>query len=258
MDNIAAITLCNEGVSIAKQITAKLGGDLFVHNIVDIEDLKAKRFDRVIALTEEIFSKYQGLIYIMPSGVVTRAVAPLVKSKFTDPAVVVMDILGRYAISFLSGHEGGANGLAIKIGNITGAEPIITTTTEVVKQYTMGIGCKKGIAEEAVLEIFKEAVMQAGITKNDIRYIATIDIKSDEKGLLTAAKTLEIPLRIISSSEIKNTCFNFDSSEFVQKSIGVSAVAEPAALLSGRRTKLVLKRICKNGVTAAIAKECSE
>lgn len=257
-NNLAVITLCNQGAELARQIITNLGGDLFVHTTVDITDSKGERFERVIALTKKIFPKYSGIIYIMPSGVVSRAIAPLVSSKYTDPAIIVMDVLGRYAISFLSGHEGGANNLAIKIGNITGAEPVITTTTEVIKQYTIGIGCKKDTPEEAILEIFDKALNKAKIKKDAIRYIATIDIKAEEEGLLAAAKSLNIPLRIISSTEINNTCYRFDSSKFVQDNIGVGAVAEPCALLSGRRTKLILKRISKNGVTAAIAKECSE
>ncbi len=257
-NNIAVITLCNQGVELARQIITNLGGDLFVHTTADITDSRAERFEKVIVLTEKIFSSYSGIIYIMPSGIVSRAIAPLINSKYTDPAIIVMDVLGRYAISFLSGHEGGANNLAIEIGNITGAEPVITTTTEVIKQYTIGIGCKKNTSEEAILKIFNTAIKKAKICKNDIRYIATIDIKAKEEGLLAATRALNIPLRIITRSEINNTCYTFDSSEFVQDNIGVGAVAEPCALLSGRRTKLILKRISKNGVTAAIAKECSE
>ncbi len=258
MNDIAVITLCNQGTSLAREITAHMGGDLFVHTLVDIPGLKAKRFERVIALSAEIFSQYRSLIYIMPTGVANRALAPLITSKYTDPAVVVMDVLGRYAISLLSGHEGGANALSIRLSNITGAEPVITTTTEVLKEYTLGIGCKKNTPKSAILELIMAAVAKAGITTDDLRYLATIDVKATEAGILDAAAQLDIPLRIIKSSDINNTCYSVDSSEFVRESIGVAAVAEPCALLSGRRTKLILKRIARNGVTVALAKECCE
>ncbi len=258
MSDIAIITLSVEGLDLARQIITVTGGDLFVHNSVTVDAPDIKHFDRVITLTADIFSSYSGLIYIMPSGVVSRAIGPLLTSKYSDPAVVVLDVLGRFAISFLSGHEGGANALAIRVANITGAEPVITTTTEVLKRYTIGIGCRKDSAMEDILALISTATTQAGINISDLRYIATVVQKSEEPGLLAAARELNIPLRIITNSEINNTCYHFDTSEFVKKSIGVDAVAEPCALLSGRRTKLILKRISQNGVTAAIARECSE
>ena len=258
MAKIAIITLSNEGLILAKQITGKISGDLFVHKVVKTDLITVNRFSKVIELTKNIFAKYQGLVYIMPSGVVVRALAPLIQSKHTDPAVIVMDILGRYAISLLSGHEGGANNLTLKISNITGAEPVITTTTEVSKKYIIGIGCKKGIAAITIHEGIKLALKQANISINNVRYLATIDIKAKEKGLLTVTEELQIPLRIISTAAINNTIYQFGNSEFVNKSIGVKGVAEPVALLAGRRTKLILPRMINQGVTVAIAQECSE
>ena len=84
-------------------------------------------------LTEQIFASYTGLVYIAPTGVVVRAIAPLLRHKTTDPAVVVVDVGGRWAVSLLSGHEGGANELAVTVANILGAEPVVSTTTEAVK-----------------------------------------------------------------------------------------------------------------------------
>lgn len=258
MKELAIITLSHEGLKLAEQITGKLTGDLFVHCSVQSELAGVRYFSRVAELSAEIFSVYSGLVYIMPSGVVMRALAPLLRSKYSDPAVVVMDVLGRYAISFLSGHEGGANALALLVSNLTGAEPVITTTTEVVKRYIIGIGCRKGIAEEVILEGIDIAVTEAGIAYEDIRYLATVELKAAEPGLLKTAERLAVPLRIISSAQIRNTAYQFGSSEFVEKNIGIKGVAEPAALLGGRRTKLILPRISHNGMTAAVARECSE
>ena len=258
MSNIAVITLSQEGAELARQIIADLGGDLFVHSSCSKDYPQAKEFDRVIDLTSEIFQHYRNLIYIMPSGVVSRAIAPHICSKYSDPAIVVLDVLGRFAISFLSGHEGGANNLALQIGNLTGAEPVITTTTEVVKRYIIGIGCRKDTPKRSILALLYHACETAEITPDTIRYIATINLKATEPGILQAAAELGIPLRIIQNSEINNTCYAFDDSEFVRKNTGVGAVAEPCALLAGRRTKLILRKITENGVTAAVARECSE
>ena len=258
MNTTAVVTLSKEGSDLARQIITGIGGDLFIHNSIELHSTQATKFTRVIDLTAEIFHNYRNIIYIMPSGVVSRAIAPHICSKYSDPAIVVLDVLGRFAISFLSGHEGGANNLTLQIANLTGAEPVITTTTEVVKRYIVGIGCRKGTPKEAVLALLNHAVETAGITLEDIRYIATINLKAEEPGILQTVAELGISLRIIRNSEINNTCYAYANSEFVRKNAGVGAVAEPCALLAGRRTKLILKRITQNGVTAAIARECSE
>ena len=77
-----------------------------------------------------LFAAYRGIVFVMASGIVVRYIAPLLRSKLDDPAVVVVDEAGRHAISLLSGHLGGANELAAKVAAAIGAEPVITTATD--------------------------------------------------------------------------------------------------------------------------------
>jgi cobalt-precorrin 5A hydrolase len=70
------------------------------------------------------------LVLVMAVGAAVRLIAPLLKDKHSDPPVVVVDDLGRYAISLVSGHTGGANRLAQEIAQILGAEAIVTTASE--------------------------------------------------------------------------------------------------------------------------------
>ena len=73
---------------------------------------------------------YDGFVLIMATGIVVRMIAPLLESKEIDPAVVVMDDAGRFAISLLSGHLGGANELAERCAFASGARAVITTATD--------------------------------------------------------------------------------------------------------------------------------
>jgi precorrin-4 C11-methyltransferase len=82
--------------------------------------------DAVMAAWRE----YDGLIMIMASGIVVRAIAGLCGHKSSDPAVVVCDEQGNYAVSLLSGHLGGANRLAVQTARITGGKPVITTASD--------------------------------------------------------------------------------------------------------------------------------
>ncbi len=70
-------------------------------------------------------------IFIMATGIVVRAIAPLIKDKKTDPAVLVIDDDGNYIISLLSGHLGGANAIAQQLSNFLKAQPVITTASDV-------------------------------------------------------------------------------------------------------------------------------
>jgi cobalt-precorrin 5A hydrolase len=82
-------------------------------------------------LIKRLWPEYRGFVCIMATGIVVRLIAPLLKAKDRDPAVVVMDEAGRFAISLLSGHLGGANELAARCARTVGAREVITTATDV-------------------------------------------------------------------------------------------------------------------------------
>ena len=255
MKPIAVITLSATGAEQAGRLVKDLKGcDLFVHGSV-ARRCDGTRFDSVRMLTRQIFRRYKGLVYVLPCGVAVRAIDGFLKGKKEDPAVVVVDVGGRYAISLLSGHEGGANDLALQVANCLGAEPVITTTTEAEKSLIVGVGCRRGISADAVVSAIKKALGIAKARIGQVRFLATVDIKKDEAGLLKAAARLGVGLRFISSGEIRSTARSFQHSSRAARLVKLPAVAEPAALLAGRRTRLVLRRIIHHGVTVAIARE---
>lgn len=77
------------------------------------------------------WNEYDGLVMVMAAGIVVRHIGTLCRSKSSDPAVVVCDEAGNYAVSLLSGHLGGANRLAADVARITGGRPVVTTATDV-------------------------------------------------------------------------------------------------------------------------------
>lgn len=252
---VALISLSDPGARMLARLTEVLPDtEIFVHESVRSVP-NARGFESIISLTEEIFDRFDGLVYAAPCGVIVRALAESVKRKTSDPAVVVCDVGARYAVSLLSGHEGGANDLAVTVSNAIGAEPIITTTTEALKTVIVGIGCRRGTDSGRIVEAITAAMKELGVSLGEVRYLASVDIKADEGGLLAAAKALGIPLRFIPSGDIRGSTRVFDRSDFVEEHINLPAVAEPAALLAGRRTQLILPKKVYKGVTVAVARE---
>ena len=118
---LAYLSFTEKGRQLAGRLAAALGGT-------------AQRCGASCSLeawTAAHFPKNDGLIYVGAAGIAVRAIAPHLKSKTTDPAVVVVDECARYAIPILSGHLGGANDLARAIGRVCGAIPVLTTATDV-------------------------------------------------------------------------------------------------------------------------------
>lgn len=102
-----------------------------------------KEYTNLSEWTEDGFKEAEALIFIGAAGIAVRVIAPFIKSKTTDPAVVVIDEKGRFAISLLSGHLGGANGLTEEISNLIGATPVITTATDMNHVFAVDTWAKK-------------------------------------------------------------------------------------------------------------------
>ncbi len=86
---------------------------------------------------ETYFHWADTILFIGSTGMAVRAIAPWVKDKKTDPAVLVMDEGGTFVISLLSGHIGGANAMARRLAEAMRAQPIITTATDVEGKFSV-------------------------------------------------------------------------------------------------------------------------
>ena len=90
-----------------------------------------ERTDSVGDWTLKHFEQADALIYVGAVGIAVRAIAPYLKDKMTDPAVLAVDEQGHFVISLLSGHVGGANRLTERIADMIGAQSVVTTASDV-------------------------------------------------------------------------------------------------------------------------------
>ena len=107
------------------------------------QQLKAQIIER--AEVGNCWHDYDAFVFIGAMGICVRTIAPYIKNKHTDPAIICIDSLGKQVISVLSGHVGGANELSLQIAGILGAQPVITTQSDKVGLWPLDtIGKKFG------------------------------------------------------------------------------------------------------------------
>lgn len=318
---IACLTFTRQGALLAKHLAVKLDDS--------VELFTKQNYKKQLPM---IFTEFQGIVFIASTGIAVRLSAPYLQDKSRDPAIVVVDDLGRYAISLVSGHLGGANRMAEKIAGVLACQPIITTASdgrgieaidlfaqkhELVieslhdvkvltgmmvdgktlkmvseiqalisyphlveniedaegclfvtsqepvhcdlphcilrpKNLALGLGCRKGKTGREILDAIAQVFEQQHLSLKSIRSIATIELKKDEPGILESCQVLGTKLRIFTADEIRQVQDRFSGSPFVQSQIGVSAVSEPCAYLSGG--EIIVGKTAIGGITIAVAK----
>lgn len=127
---VAVLALSRGGSQLGRRLAAELSGDFF--------SCKG-RMGQVMSQT---WSEYGEIICIMATGIVVRTIAPLLTDKYRDPAIVVCDELGRFAISLISGHLGGANALAERVATVTGGQAVLTTASDVLGRTALDLWCR--------------------------------------------------------------------------------------------------------------------
>ncbi|HZD60609.1 MAG TPA: cobalamin biosynthesis protein CbiG, partial [Anaerolineae bacterium] len=124
----AVLAVTESGTRVANLIKEQLED-------IDVEVFAPPKEERkkpwLVELVGNVFSKYDALVFVSAVGIAVRAIAPHLRGKMVDPAVVVVDDTGAFSISLVSGHVGGANDLARKVSDAVGAIPVITTATDI-------------------------------------------------------------------------------------------------------------------------------
>ena len=121
---VCLLSFTDRGEALGMRLASALGGE--AARGVPAADWAARHFDEADAL-----------IFVGAAGIAVRAVAPLLRSKATDPAVLAVDEAGRFAVPLVGGHLGGANALARRVAALCGGEAVITTATDVEGRFAV-------------------------------------------------------------------------------------------------------------------------
>ena len=255
-NKIAIVVIRSEGLNFARKLRQSFSSwDLWVPESSDANEGEKIYSSRFKDWLSENFLKYEGFVCIMAAGIVVRSLSTMIPDKRTGPGVVVCDEFGRYAISLLGGHEGGANELAHRVANKTGCIPIITTGTESIKSYVLGIGCRKNVDYESLKGLVLEVLKTAKVSPEKIRIVTTIDLKEKEPSILALSEEFNWPLVIFSGNEINASKLQVLHSDFVKDNIGVPGVCEPTALMASHFGDLIVPKTTANGCAVALVKE---
>ncbi len=155
------------------------------------EDKLGEPFTKVADLfewTKERFEKRKGIIFVGACGIAVRAIAPFVKDKLSDPPVLVTDDNATYVIPILSGHVGNANKDAVRLSELIGAVPVLTTSTDVNEAFSADLFAVENnlkiVNRDGIKKVSAKAIEGKSITISVKDYPPEEDVDilvSDEK-----------------------------------------------------------------------------
>lgn len=291
---------------------------------------------KIRVLVEQNWREVESIIFISSTGIAVRYIKDFIISKDIDPAIIVIDDMGKNVISLLSGHLGGGNELTIYLANELNSNPVITTATDnrgiesidiysqkhnlqienikdiktismlmlkgkvigfysdinvpiinydytrVVKfledisnldgiiiisnkildnisipniilrpkNIVVGIGCRKKMPKERIIEAIESELKKLGLSKLSLYKFGTVEAKKDEEGIFEGAKYFGVEVEVFENEEIAKVEEMFEKSQFVKDTIGVYSVSEPTCHLLGGR--IISGKQKYNGITISI------
>lgn len=327
--NLLVTAFTGKGVALARFLCQRLEGTLCLPRRLANQEMGDLPYDKVDHFAQLGFSAFEGLLFVGACGIGVRAIAPYVKDKLTDPAVVSVDEQGRFVVPLLSGHVGGGNQLARQVADITQGTAVISTATDVNDKFavdvwakengltipdrriakeisaailegntvgfatklpyagdlpagvelgdhklgfsvslngeapfdqtltlvpkilTLGIGCRKQMAQEVIEKKVAEVLEANHLSIEAVSRVCSIDLKAEEPGLLAFCHHHKLPFTCYTAEELSRVPGNFTPSAFVQSVTGVDNVCERSAIRGGG--KLIVRKQAGEGVTVAVA-----
>jgi cobalt-precorrin 5A hydrolase len=340
--NWAVVTLSAKGLETALKVGESFESDIYTLEKYikdDMDNLNVKAFPvKFKDFNGYLFENYRTIVYIMATGIVVRDIAPYIKHKSVDPAVLVMDGKGDFVISLLSGHLGGANEKALKLAEKIGAQPVITTMSDVVgktavdiiamkldcaigsfesakivtsdiinddivsitgeyeiksenlpvnivmgdnkkaksrivlsnkrdiclneadallipRNIVLGVGCRRDTPFHKIDDFIKDEMKRNNLKMKSVKRISSIDLKSNEKGLIEFGEKQGVEFITYSAEELVKYEDKFGVSEFVKKITGVGSVSETSGYIGSNFGKKITDKTAKDGMTLSIWEE---
>lgn len=241
---IAVITVTENGGKIAEVIRENISSEfevkIFCFNKYPVSG--GECFDNLGDITEKIWGEFGGIVFICASGIAVRAIAPFVRSKLSDPAVIAIDDSGRFAVSLLSGHLGGGNRLAEIMGGLIGAVPVITTATDNSGRFSPDMFAKANGLAIADMEAAK--------------LIAAASLRGEVIGLYSDIPCENIPRGLIGKNDKYGICISHDVKKkpfdvtlnLIPKNLVIGAGCRKNAD-PGEFEKLILRTLADNGLS---------
>ena len=186
---ICLICVSRRGAQLAQRIVAAMAGQTGIYIYQRYADSlpagdAVHSFSDIGETVEKCFGDADALVFICSVGIAVRVTAPYIRSKLTDPAVAAVDENGRFAVSVLSGHIGGANELTERIAHIIGAQPVITTATDSGGRFSPDMFAKENDLVITDMAMTKElaALSAAGEDIPVVSEVSYIDSRGDDSG----------------------------------------------------------------------------
>lgn len=249
---ITLISLTDPGRALAKRLLTLLPDADHLHRPQPFQDRVRERF-----------LAGHRLILLCAVGIAVRTLAPALRDKYQDPAVLVLDEHGRFVVPILSGHEGGANEWARQVAQFLGARHVITGAQRYTQPLLVaGLGCNRGCPLEPLLELLDQTLARHGLSRSELRALASITLKQDEPGLQQLAATLGLPVHFYPAAVLRDYGDRLSrKSEIVFRETGCHGVAEAAALAHAERmvshdypAELLIPKQKNTAATLAVAR----
>ena len=199
-------------------------------------DEMSRSFEDLKDLVSGIFNKYEAIVFVCACGIAVRSVAPCIRSKISDPAVIVIDDCGKFVIPVLSGHIGRANAVAENLAELIGAQAVITTATDTGSHFSPD---SFAVANDLMIT-----------DMNAAKAIASAVLDSEKVGIVSDYEYINLPKDLLESTDCRTGIYigNRDLKPF---SVTLNLTAKNVVLGIGCKRGTECDKI-ENAVLAAL------